>query len=98
MSRILCGWCGLATAAGQPCHHCGRDPRVAWEHRGATPPELPDPTAGRRPLDEAAIREQYEGARAAITAAGHDPTVEAIAERLDRSPRTVRAWKQKFAL
>jgi uncharacterized protein YjcR len=31
-------------------------------------------------------------------AAGREPTIEAIAERLDRSPRTVRAWKQRFDL
>jgi hypothetical protein len=37
-------------------------------------------------------------AGAELAASGHEPTVEAIAEKLDRSPRTVRAWRQRFAL
>lgn len=98
MPRIVCGWCGGPTVNGGTCDQCGRDPRLPWTQRGRAPQELPDTLAGRPTLDAAGIREAYAAARMALTAAGREPTVEAIAERLDRSPRTVRDWKRRFAL
>lgn len=49
-------------------------------------------------LDEATVRAQYAAARDAVIHAGQAPTVEAIAERLERSPRTVRDWRRRFDL
>lgn len=98
MTRITCGWCGGPTANGDTCDQCGRDPRLAWTQRGRAPLEIAESPAGRPALDSAGIREMYGEAKASLIAAGRDPTIDAIAERLDRSPRTVRAWKQRFAL
>jgi uncharacterized protein YjcR len=44
------------------------------------------------------MRARYDAARHELVNAGREPTVDAIAERLDRSPRTVRAWKSRFDL
>lgn len=98
MTRIICGWCNGATVNGGTCDQCGRDPCLPWTQRGRPPRVLPDPPAGRPILDGPAIRDLYASARAAILASGHEPTVEAIAERLDRSPRTVRDWRRRFGL
>ena len=96
--RIVCGWCAHATPPG-PCDYCGRDPVVPWLQRGAAPPSADhDPDQGRPALEPREVRARYDEARAALVAAGREPTIEAIAERLDRSPRTVRAWKQRFGL
>jgi len=57
-----------------------------------------DQGAGRPALDAREIRLAYDEAKAQLAASGHETTVEAIAELLDRSPRTVRAWRQRFAL
>lgn len=95
MSRVVCGWCGGTTQPAR-CAACGRDPLVAWRHRGRDAPTVPD--SGRRPLDGAEVRRLYEEARFAVVSAGGLPTIEAIANRLDRSPRTVRAWRQRFGL
>ena len=103
--RIVCGWCGRPTIAarfGKPanCEHCRRDPRRPWEQRAQRPPEVADDRAagGRPALSAGAITRLYADARAAIAAEGREPTVEAIAERLERSPRTVRQWRQRFGL
>jgi uncharacterized protein YjcR len=57
-----------------------------------------DAGAGRPALDAREIRLAYDQAKADLVSSGHEATVEAIAEKLDRSPRTVRAWRQRFAL
>jgi hypothetical protein len=98
MTRIVCGWCNGATVNGGTCDQCGRDPRLPWTQRGRPPQELPDTPAGRPTLDAASIREVYTSARSALIAAGREPTVEAIAERVNRDPRTVRDWKRRFGL
>ncbi len=95
-TRIICGWCARTTAAGR-CTSCGRDAALPWAQRGVEPPTVSD-EAGRPTLDEATVRAQYAAARDAVINAGHEPTVEAIAERLERSPRTVRDWRRRFDL
>lgn len=96
--RIVCGWCAHATPAGC-CDYCGRDPALPWRQRGTVPPAADhDPEHGRPPLEPREIRRRYDEARAALVAAGHEPTVERLAEALDRSPRTVREWRKRFGL
>ena len=95
--RIACGWCGHATRP-EACLYCGRDPSQPWVQRGLEPPVIAEHEAGRPALDERDIRERYEHARDALVAEGKDATVEAIAERMDRSPRTVREYRQRFGL
>lgn len=95
--RIPCGWCAKPTPLGE-CQWCGRDPMLPWTHRGIEPRELVEHDAGRPALDERRIREQYDEARAVLQSAGREPTVEALAEQLDRSPRTIRDWRKRFAL
>ena len=97
MTRIACGWCGHPTVRGC-CLYCGRDPALPWAQRGVEPPEVIEHESGRPALDERDIRRRYEEACDALVAEGRKPTVEAIAERLDRSPRTVREWRAKFGL
>jgi hypothetical protein len=93
--RVVCGWCHHPTPP-ERCDYCGHSPAVPWLQRGlAVPAADHEASAGRPALDAREIRLAYDSAREAL---GHDATVEAIAERLDRSPRTVRAWKQRFAL
>lgn len=95
---IHCGWCGVSTPDIDRCANCGhRDPRTPWEQRGLTVP-TEAATEGRPTLDEHEIRARYAEAVAVIRAAGSPPTIEAIAERLDRSPRTVREWRKRFNL
>ena len=91
--RIVCGWCHHATPPGL-CDYCGRGAAVPWVQRGLSAPSA-DQTQG---LDAKGIRLLYDEARTALVAAGHVPTTEAIAEKLDRSPRTVRLWKARFGL
>lgn len=93
---ILCGWCGHPTEADK-CRSCGRDPRLPWVQRGQEPATVQS-EAGHPALDEADIRQRYSDAVAGLKAEGRTPTVEAIAERLDRSPRTVREYRRKFGL
>lgn len=97
MSRIACGWCGHPTCR-ERCLYCGRDPVLPWTQRGLVPPEVTEHEPGRPSLDERDIRRRYQEAHDALVAAGRKPTVEAIAEQLDRSPRTVRDWRTKFGL
>lgn len=97
MDRIPCGWCGHVTSQDATCPDCGRDPVTAWMQRGQTPPVLHE-DEGRPPLSASDIRTRYATARAAVVARGRTPTVESIAEELDRSPRTVRDWRKRFSL
>jgi hypothetical protein len=96
--RVVCGWCHRPTPP-ERCDYCGHPPALPWLQRGlAVPAADHDAGAGRPALDGHEIRLAYDAARESLTMAGHEATVEAIAEKLDRSPRTVRAWKQRFAL
>lgn len=96
--RVVCGWCLHPTPANL-CEYCGHNPAVPWMQRGkAVPAADHDQDAGRPALNGREVRLAYDAARAELTAAGREPTIEAIAERLDRSPRTVRSWKQRFGL
>lgn len=92
--RVQCGWCGHV-AEPPRCGYCGHDPETPWVQRGETAPRVAE---GRPSLDADAIRRLYHEARAAVIDAGRPPTVEAIAEQLDRSPRTVRDWRKRFGL
>lgn len=84
---ILCGWCGHSTPNVDRCSHCGHeDPTRPYVQRGS-----------RIPGAEAAKHKRLADAEAAIRAAGEEPTVERIAERLDVSPRTVRRWREMSA-
>jgi hypothetical protein len=95
--RIRCGWCGLLTCSRDRCDECAADPVRPWFQRGVeVPVERHD--EGRPALDATAIRERYAAARAVVTGRGAEPTVEALAEELDRSPRTVRDWRRRFDL
>lgn len=89
MSRIVCGWCGDPTPDIGRCTGCGRDCRIAHAQRGVEPPEATAGTDQRRLLDEA---------RDAIEERGGRVTVESLADELDRSPRTIRRWKQELGL
>jgi hypothetical protein len=95
--RVRCGWCGKVTPDGGACLTCRRDPHHAWHQRGTTAPVIPD-DEGRPPLSSDDVRSRYTAAKAALVARGRTPTVEAIAEELDRSPRTVRDWRKRFGL
>lgn len=96
--RIVCGWCGLPTDEAERCAECAHDPRTPWAQRGLPVPILHHGSEGRPPLGAAEVRERYLAAKTALEARGREPTVEAIAEELDRSPRTVRDWRRRFAL
>lgn len=93
---IVCGWCGHQTPR-ERCTYCGRDPVLPWTQRGQEPEEYPE-TQGRPELDGDEVRRLYNDARAAVVRAGKPPTVQAIADELDRSARTIRAWRARFAL
>lgn len=95
---IRCGWCGMPTGDGSICGLCGRDPGLPWRQRGKPVPVIGHHDAGRPPLDAHTIRSQYGAARLVLLAAGRTPTVEAIAEELGRTPRTVREWRVRFGL
>lgn len=94
---IRCGWCGDPTANRLRCDACGRDPELPYAQRGTAPVEERHGD-GRPALDASAIRQSYQAARAALASRGREATVEAIAEELDRSPRTVRDWRRRFGL
>ena len=96
--RVVCGWCRHPTPR-ERCDYCGRDPAAPWAQRGQTVPTVGhEPESGRPALDARTIRLRYDAARQALIAEGEEPTVEMIAERLDRSPRTVRGWRERFGL
>lgn len=96
--RIVCGWCAHATPP-DACDRCGRDPALPWLQRGQWPPRADGSHApGRPPADPRDIRRRYDEARAYLEAHGRTPTVDAVAEQLDVSPRTVREWRKKYGL
>lgn len=90
---IRCGWCGQATNPGR-CGACGRDPEVPWFQRGMGAPAVSVEAPGRPALDVADVRHRLAEAKAEIAAAGRRVTVEALADVLDVSPRTVRRWRE----
>ena len=72
---------------------------MPWIQRGQPVPAADhDGGQGRPSLDARDTRALYDSAVTAILAEGHTATVESIAERLDRSPRTIRQWKARFDL
>jgi len=93
---ILCGWCGHQTPRDR-CTYCGRDPVLPWAQRGEDPEEIPE-TLGRPALDGDEIRRLYGEAATELRHLGRPVTVEALADRLDKSPRTVRDWRKRFDL
>jgi hypothetical protein len=94
---IRCGWCHQP-AEPPRCRACGHDdPAKPWLQRGEEPPQILTDT-GRPANDEAEIRHRYAEAKATLTDTGRVATVEAIAEQLDRSPRTVREWRKRYGL
>ena len=96
--RVVCGWCNHPTPPGA-CEYCGRQAALPWVQRGmAVPAADHDTGPGRPALDGRDVRHLYDSAVSALLATGREPTVEAIAEKLDRSPRTVRGWKTRFGL
>jgi len=96
--RVVCGWCHHPTPPGV-CDYCGRAAAVPWIQRGmAVPAADHDGGQGRPSLDARDTRALYDSAVTAILASGHEASIDAIAEKLDRSPRTVRAWKARFGL
>lgn len=95
---IRCGWCGWPTRDAPLCSNCGRDPQKAWRQRNQSAPIVEHLPAGHPVLDAATIRSLYGAARMVLLSAGHPATVEAIAEQLGRSPRTVRDWRKRFGL
>lgn len=98
MTRVVCGWCGHPTPPGR-CEYCGREAAIPWLQRGmATPAADHDGGQGRPALDGRDVRQAYDEAVSALVNSGHEATIDAIAEKLDRSPRTVRAWKARFGL
>lgn len=94
---IRCGWCGVVTGT-EPCDACGRDPMLPYRQRGIVPTAIAHHDAGRPMLDARTIRSQYGAARQVLLAAGRSPTIEAIAEELGRTPRTIRDWRVRFGL
>jgi hypothetical protein len=92
--RVQCGWCGRV-AEPPRCGNCGRDPEQAWAHRGLDAPRVAE---GRPTLDEDAVRLAYTRAVDELREDGKPVTVEAIAEKVDRSPRTVREWRKRLSL
>jgi hypothetical protein len=96
--RVVCGWCHHPTPPGL-CEYCGHNPALPWVQRGmAVPAAERDGGQGRPALEPRDVRLAYDDAVSTLLASGHEPTIDAIAEKLDRSPRTVRAWKQRFGL
>ena len=96
--RVVCGWCRHPTPPGA-CDYCGRPSAVPWLQRGqAVPVADRDAGQGRPALDAREVRLLMDRAVSGLLAAGREPTIEAIAEALDRSPRTIRGWKQRFGV
>lgn len=97
MTRIVCGWCSQPAPDVGPCLHCGRDAALPWRQRAKQPPEIRTDAVGRPALDRSAVRRRLAAARQALEDEGTNVTVEALAERLDVSPRTIRRWQQMAA-
>ena len=86
---IACGWCGKPTASLDRCTSCGHvDPPRPWLQRGQEPPAIAH-EPGRPATDPSDVGRRLATARATL---GPHATVDAIAELLDVSPRTVRRW------
>jgi ribosome-binding protein aMBF1 (putative translation factor) len=92
---MVCGWCARLTSSADRCSACGHeDPARPWRQRGMEPPTWQAQDAGRPTLDVGDVRRRLADGRRQL---GDRPaTVEALAEALDVSPRTVRRW-QKMA-
>ena len=90
---ITCGWCGKPTTAARcvACDH--EDPARPWAQRGMPAPVV-EREPGRPRTDPAEVAHRMAEAR---TALGPHATVDAIAEALDVSPRTVRRWQKVSA-
>ena len=81
---MICGWCGNASA-GDPCTSCGHeDPDRPWRQRNVPPP-IKSPAR------------RLTAARRVIEADGRKATIEAMAEELGVSSRTVRRWREMSA-
>lgn len=79
---LICGWCGEDTIA-DPCSECGHeDPGKPWVQRN-----VPQPTGNGN-------QRRLSRARKAIESRGERATIEALAEELQVSPRTVRRWRE----
>ncbi len=96
-ARVRCGWCGRPTTP-TACLWCHRDPALPYLQRGRPVRVIDAHAEGRPPLDERDIRLRWQAALRELRSRGQEPTVEAMAEALDRSPRTVRQWRAKFGL
>jgi hypothetical protein len=82
-----CGWCGQPTRV-DPCSVCNHeDPDRPWLQRGQRPPT----TIQVKRND---IRHRLAQARREL---GPGATVDAIAESIGVSPRTVRRWQEMSA-
>lgn len=89
MALIICGWCGHPTQNEIRCSSCGHeDPSRPWTQRGQDAPTI----AGRTNPDD--VRKRLAEATRDL---GGSPTIEALAERLGVSPRTVRRWREMTA-
>lgn len=95
--RIKCGWCGRPTERPR-CQWCRRDPDLPYVQRRSAAPVVEAHPEGRPPLDEREVRNRWQAALRDLKSRGIEPTVEALAEALDRSPRTIREWRAKFDL
>lgn len=85
---ISCGWCGHPTLPDL-CGSCGHvDPARPWLQRGMEPPTVDRPT-----LDRTASARRIAAATQRLGDEGRRVTIEALAEVLDVSPRTVRRWR-----
>lgn len=94
MSKLVCGWCGQVTVDKAECDACGRDPRKPYRQRGIWPPTFETPERGRPVLDLRAAHRRVAEAERNLREAGRPVTVEAIAEFLDVTPRTIRRWRK----
>jgi len=93
--RVICGWCGRETVQ-YSCDYCSRDPELPYVQRAVEPVTVTVEGPGRPELDEKTVRKRYDAAKTAIAHEGGIPTTEAIAERMDVTPRTVRAYRKRY--
>ena len=91
---ISCGWCGQSTPDAERCVLCRHeDPARPWVQRGLPVPRT-DSHEGRPALDPSDVARRIAAARLLIERSGHPATIEALAEVLDVSTRTVRRWQR----